>query len=133
MPLPACKPRLRQLRLARAGTTVIEFAAAAPVFLLMLLGIFEFGRALWMQETLQYAVQQAARCASVNQTICDNNADTAAYAASQVIGFAVNASTFTASHPSCGNQVTANLPFQFVVSALFPYSITLSARSCYPG
>lgn len=114
------------------GTTAVEFAVLAPVFVLMLLGIFEFGRALWTQASLQYATQRAARCAAVNTSTCDNASDTASYAAAQVLGITVPASDFTVSTPSCGHKIAASLPFRFVVSRLFTYSITLTAQSCYP-
>ena len=119
-------------RAADRGTSAVEFAVVAPVFILMLLGIFEFGRALWTLASLQYAVQQAARCVSINKTTCDNSSDTASYAASSVLGMTVPAADFTASTPSCGNQVAASVPFTFIVSGLFSYSITLTASSCYP-
>jgi Flp pilus assembly protein TadG len=98
----------------------------------MLFGTFEFGRALWTQASLQYAVQQAARCASVATISCDNSTDTASYAASRMLGITVPAADFTVSAPTCGNKVAASVPFTFVVSRLFSYSITLTASSCYP-
>jgi hypothetical protein len=33
---------------------------------------------------------------------------------------------------TCGSQVKGQVNFAFVVSALFPYTITLNAQSCYP-
>jgi Flp pilus assembly protein TadG len=33
-----------------------------PVLLLLIIGIYEFGRAYWVQNTLQYAAEQTARC-----------------------------------------------------------------------
>ena len=38
------------------GTAALEFAILMPVFLVMFLGIMEFGRLLWTQTTLQHAV-----------------------------------------------------------------------------
>jgi Flp pilus assembly pilin Flp len=43
------------------GVTVVEFALVAPVFLLMLLGIFNLGHLAYAQSVLNGAVQNAAR------------------------------------------------------------------------
>jgi Flp pilus assembly protein TadG len=125
---------LRHLLLAdRSGTTAVEFAFLAPVLFVIFLGIVEFGRLLWTQSTLQQAVQAAARCASVNPTLCNTDSATETYAATQAFGLPVSSSAFTATTATCGNQVSANLPFNFVVPALFPENVTLTAFSCYPS
>lgn len=124
--------RARARGLGTRGLVTLEFAVVAPAFLTLLLGTFEFGRALWMQVSLRYAVQLAARCISVNTTLCGSASSTASYAASQVIGMTVPSTDFTVTTPSCGNQVAASVPFTFVVARMFSYSITLTASSCYP-
>jgi Flp pilus assembly protein TadG len=48
----------------------MEFALVFPSFILLTMGVIEFGRAMWIQNTLQAAVEQAARCAVVNTTTC---------------------------------------------------------------
>ena len=37
------------------GATIVEFAIVAPVFLTLLLGIFDFGHAIYAQSVLQGA------------------------------------------------------------------------------
>ena len=54
---------------ASFGGVAVEFAFAFPVLLSMLYGIFEFGRAVWTQNTLEYAVQEATRFAIVDETV----------------------------------------------------------------
>ncbi len=49
-------------RLGCAGNAAVEFALIIPVLLLLIIGIYEFGRAYWIQNTLQYAAEQTARC-----------------------------------------------------------------------
>ena len=44
------------------GNTAVEFALILPVLLLLIIGIFEFGRLYWIQNTLQYAAEQTSRC-----------------------------------------------------------------------
>lgn len=50
----------------RRGAALIEFAFVAPVFFLMVLGIFEFGRAMMVQALLAGAAQQGARAGALN-------------------------------------------------------------------
>jgi Flp pilus assembly pilin Flp len=55
LPLP------RRLARDERGATIVEFALVAPVFLLMLLGTFDFGHMIYAQSVLQGAVHQAGR------------------------------------------------------------------------
>ena len=50
---------------SRLGSTVVEFAIAMPVLMLFFFGMFELTRAVWIQITLELAVEQAARFAIV--------------------------------------------------------------------
>jgi Flp pilus assembly protein TadG len=66
---------LRRLLRARAGVTVIEFALVAPVFLMLLLGIFDIGQMAYGKAVLNGAVEQAARSSSLetgDTTAADN-------------------------------------------------------------
>jgi Flp pilus assembly protein TadG len=122
---------------SRDAATAIEMAFLLPVFLMFLLGIEEFGRALWTQTALQFAVERAARCAAVSPSTCE---DVPAYAASQVFGLSIPAESFTyTANAICGaasittqTQVTASYAFQPVVPQLVPINVTLSAKSCHP-
>jgi Flp pilus assembly protein TadG len=116
----------------RAGTSSLEFGLLLPVFLLLFLGIIEFGRALWTQSALQNAVEAAARYAAINYPTCASVSQTKSYAAGEVFGQSIPSSTFSLSCNACGTQVSARLPFSFIVPGLIPYSITLGAQSCHP-
>jgi|SRR5690348_9478383 Flp pilus assembly protein TadG len=116
----------------RRGTAALEFAFLMPAFLVMFLGIMEFGRLLWTQTTLQHAVEAAARYAAINYPSCSSTSQTQSYAAAEVFGQSVATSAFTLTCGACGTQVKGQVNFAFVVPALFPYTITLNAQSCYP-
>lgn len=58
---------LRRLTRDRSGTAMIEFAFALPVILLIVLGCLEFGRYYWIRNTLELAVEEAARYATLNR------------------------------------------------------------------
>jgi len=132
---------------ARDGATAVEMAFLLPVFLLFLLGIEEFGRALWTQSTLQFAVEAAARCAAVSPSLCTasggSSMDVPGYAARQAFGLSIPSSSFTyTANATCGvassasgsggAQVTASYAFQQLAQQLVPLHVTLSAKSCHP-
>ena len=53
----------RTRRSAR-GQSAVEFALVVPVFLLLVFGVMDFGRLLFVQENVQQAVALGARYAS---------------------------------------------------------------------
>ena len=121
-----------------SGTTAIETAFLLPVFLTFLIGIMEFGRALWIHSSLQYAAEAAARCAVVqSSSTCNSNTAIQSYAAGQVAGLSVPSGDFSVSSSgTCGSggskTVSASYAFAFIVPQLFPYTITLTASSTRP-
>lgn len=114
------------------GTAALEYAIILPVLLTMLLGAMDAGRVMWLQVTLDRAVEAAARCASVNATICGSAAKTQAFAATQAFGTSINATAFTSTSATCGTKVTGTLPFSFTIPWPTTKKITLGATACYP-
>jgi Flp pilus assembly protein TadG len=47
----------------RQGAAAVEFALLLPLLLVLLVAVLEFGRAMWLRQTLQFAVEEAARTA----------------------------------------------------------------------
>ncbi|OYX63634.1 MAG: hypothetical protein B7Y89_04050 [Novosphingobium sp. 32-60-15] len=56
---------LRQLRQQNEGAAAVEFALIAPMLIMVIMGMFDVGYTLYANVTLQGAVQQAARKATV--------------------------------------------------------------------
>jgi Flp pilus assembly protein TadG len=54
------------IKSGQRGSTLVEFAIGATVFLMVIFGVLEFGRALWTHNALADAARRAARYA-VNQ------------------------------------------------------------------
>lgn len=57
---------MKQIKLFKAnerGSTLVEFAIAATVFLTAVFGVIEFGRALWVHNALSDAARRGARYA----------------------------------------------------------------------
>ena len=114
------------------GTSALEFAMTAPVFFLFIFGIIEFGLLFWTQLGLQHGTQMAARCATVNPTLCPSDTAITSYAVQQAYGLTLPSQTFTFTTPACGNQVSATYAFHFPeVLNLSP--ITLTAQACFPS
>ncbi|WP_245315786.1 TadE/TadG family type IV pilus assembly protein [Bradyrhizobium neotropicale] len=114
------------------GASALEFALTAPVFFLFIFGIIEFGLLFWTQLGIQHGTEMAARCATVNSTLCPSGSAITNYAAQQAFGLTLPAATFTYSTPTCGNQVSASYAFQFPqILNLSP--VTLTARACFPS
>jgi Flp pilus assembly protein TadG len=89
---------------ARRGAAVVEFAFAAPVLLLAMLGIMDFGYLLWNRHSLELATEESGRMVLTQQTIADDaiiadlksrilNIDTGAVTAS-VVRETIGATTF---------------------------------------
>lgn len=51
------------------GATAVEFALVAPVFLIFVLGIMDFGRLFWVKNLMQYGADKTARYAMVNPSV----------------------------------------------------------------
>jgi Flp pilus assembly protein TadG len=121
---------LRSLWRARGGATAVEAAFVLPLALLLILGMMEVGRFAWTQSALNFAVQEAARCAVVRPALCADTPTTAAFAVQRASPLKVPAAAFALSHPACGTEVTADVRYQFLVRAIFPAAPTLHAQAC---
>ena len=56
----------KQFKSNEQGATLVEFSIAALVFLTVMFGVIEFGRALWVHNALADAARRGARYASVH-------------------------------------------------------------------
>lgn len=125
----------------RAGSVAAEFAIVIPLLLLLMFGIIEFGRAMWVRNWLQSAVEDAARCAALKRPECDTDAEVRSYAVSRAGGVPVTNANFVPSLLSCvnkdgvtvpGKQVKASYSFTSIVPVI-PLNLTLEARACRPA
>ncbi len=135
MTAAASQPSWRRVsaRLARdrRGSAAVEFSLVAPALLLLVLGMLESGRALWTQNALNYAVEQAARCYAVGAPGCTTPALTQSFAAG-VSGAKFPSSAFTVSNAACGFSVTASYSMSLLIPH-FGITPTLTAQSCFPN
>lgn len=59
---------MSMLRRTDRGQTLVEFALVVPLFILLLVGLFDIGRAVYTHSTLNNAAREAGRLAIVDQT-----------------------------------------------------------------
>jgi Flp pilus assembly protein TadG len=121
---------LNRLCRDRQGTTAVEFAIIAPVFIAMLIGTLALCVALFLVGSLHFAVEDGARCASVKTTICSDAASTVAYTESRYFGPNLSP-TFTYAAAACGNSVSASISYSMNVG-FTTYTIPISATACFP-
>jgi Flp pilus assembly protein TadG len=127
--------RTRSRRRSRRGIAIVEFAIVLPIFLLAIIGIIEFGRAVMVQQMLVNAAREGARRAIIPgatnasvTTLVDNYLDTAdaflEHAAGRQVsitdenGNAIDLAT-TASHTAVA--VTVSVPYSEVGVGISSY------------
>jgi len=121
---------LKSLCLDQEGTTAVEFAIIAPVFIALLVGTIALCVALFLIGSLHFAVEDGARCASVKTTICSDAASTVAYTQSRYFGPDVSP-TFTYAAAACGNSVSASISYSMNVG-FKTLVVPISATACFP-
>ncbi|MEP6819114.1 MAG: TadE/TadG family type IV pilus assembly protein [bacterium] len=91
--------RTRKSRRGERGSTLVEFAIGATLFLTVMFAVIEFGRALWVHNALADAARRGARYAVVHTA-----ADSAAVKNVVVYGDPAGGST-----PLVDNLTTSNV------------------------
>jgi len=66
---------LRRPRANRRGQTLVEFALILPIFVMLLVGIFDFGRAVYGYNTISNASREAVRIGIVDQNVANLQAE----------------------------------------------------------
>ena len=112
------------------GATAVEFAIIAPLFIALTVGLFNLCLLMFAISSMHFAVEGAARCASVNTTTCPNSSAIRAEAAARYYGPQVS-QTFTYAVAACGNSVTSSGTF-VLYAGIAQFTIPLSATACFP-
>jgi Flp pilus assembly protein TadG len=112
------------------GAALVEYALVLPALLAVMVGLVQLGGMAYTQTTLNYAVQEAARCAVVRPDLCGSPSQIQQFAASQAVGLNLAANAFTVATTACGVDIRANVPYNFVVSPFNQISVPLAAEVC---
>ncbi|MCO6455567.1 MAG: pilus assembly protein [Pirellulaceae bacterium] len=121
--------RLRGLR--RRGASVVEFALVAPVFVLLVLGMIEYGRMIMVQQIITNASREGARQAVLDgATAGDVTAQVNTYLANaSVQGATVTITPDPLSDAAFGDPVTVAVDISFSQVSWLPSPLFLANTS----
>lgn len=122
----------RRLVCGIGGNAAVEFALAMPPLFMFMFAIVGFGRALWVQNALDFAVARAARCASIDTTVCGTASQIQNFAAAQNSG-GFSPSVFSVATAGCGTAVSASYPLRVSIPFVPVFALTLTAQACDPS
>lgn len=129
-----CGARVGRLVRNVSGAAAVEFALVAPLAVLILVGILQFGVLIFNRNTVQYAVEQAGRYVMVHESVSDQQIID--QIAKNVVG--LNAADISATIVTSASNgvtfvtITANYPFRFL-SGLLPFgTIEVSGQTRVP-
>jgi Flp pilus assembly protein TadG len=113
-------PLIKRFFADRGGASAVELALVLPAFITLM---------AFTANSLHYAAEEAARCASIKTLVCTNATTTQAYAQSKYM--AGGTPTFTYTSASCGHRVAAATTFPFSI-ATATFDVPVSATACFP-
>ncbi len=121
----------------RRGTAVVEFAVVAPVFLILIVGTIEVGRAMVVVQLLTNASREGARVAGYDTTMSTSTVTNAVNTYLSGVGISNATTTVSPSPPSLaadGQSVSVTVSILFnnvswLPSPFFLGGQTLSATS----
>lgn len=109
------KSRWQSLWCGEAGDALVEFALVLSVLMLVLMGIFDFGRAFYANSALTNAARDGARYAIIHYTDPTWSSDTTQKVRASIIGLDQGSSTLfiTPTISSDQSRVTVQIDYKF--------------------
>lgn len=111
---------------AERGAVAVEFALLAPVLIMIVLGIMEFGRAYNVQVTLTNAAREGARSMAINNT--QSTAKTAAKTAAAHLNPPLSDANIAFGTASCtaDSQMTVTISYSLstITGIAGPFAMT---------
>jgi Flp pilus assembly protein TadG len=121
----------RVLRRARRGASAVEFAIVAPIFVLFVFGMIEYGRMVMVQQVLTNATREGARLAVLDGATRDEILDAVVdYCSSSRVGIDTSNVTLTPNDPDTaefGDPVTVSIGVPFSDVSWLPSPMYLGA------
>ncbi len=112
------------------GTSAVEFAIVGPALVVLLVGAVYICLGLFLVGSLDYAVEEGARCASVKTTVCSDAPTILSYTQNQYFGPSPTP-TFTYATAACGKVVSGSVTY-VVNLGLTKVSVPVTASACFP-
>jgi Flp pilus assembly protein TadG len=106
----------RSKRSARRGAALVEFALVAPIFLMLLVGSLEFGRAIMVQEAITNASREGARTGTFDGAL---TSDVTSAVNTYLSGMSISGATTSVTPADPGLSAGGT---QVTVSVSIPYS-----------
>ena len=122
--------KLASLRRREDGAAALQFAMVVPAFILLTVGSMFTANAVFTVSSMHYASEAAARCASIQTTVCTSSTVIQNYATSHYAGPNVSPS-FVYSTAGCGHTVTGTVTYSMDLGAR-TISVPVSTSACYP-
>ena len=118
---------LRLLR-DRSGQAAVEFAFIAPTFFLIMFGVMDFGRAMWINSTIEHAAAEGARYAAIrgpSKPTVATTANVTAFVQNRATGLDSSQLTVNVTWDPAnveGGTVTVRVgyPYQFLMAGFLP-------------
>jgi Flp pilus assembly protein TadG len=125
------RPRTSGVIQRRRGAAVVEFAFVAPVFMLFLVGILEFGRVMTVKNVLTNATREGARMATLPGSTTDSVTEaTTEYASTAAIsGVIVDITPSNWNTSTSGTPVTVTASVNFSDISLLPAPWFMDGRT----
>src|SRR5947209_20612528 len=111
--------RISSIKRSERGSTLLEFAIGATVFLSVMFGVLEFGRAVWVHNALTDAARRGARYAVIH-----NSAD-----AASVKNVVVYGDPAGGSQPLVNNLTTSNVTVTYSNFGLETGTVSVSVTN----
>jgi len=126
--------RLRRKRLGESGQALVEFAIVAPILLLLVLGIVDFGRAFFTYHVLVDAAREGGRVAVVANTT--TTIDTVAHRINTLLSTAgldtANATkTITGFHGGTGVPASVSIAYPYYIRWITPFLGWTNAQAAF--
>lgn len=116
----------------RRGAVLVEFVTISALLMLSIIGVIEFGRAMWTHNSLSHAAREGARWAIVRGNESGRVADTAGvstYVLSRIGTRPLSVTTVWSPDKDPGSTVTVTVQHQFRAVVPIVPQVTLSSRS----
>lgn len=126
----------------RRGVAAVEFAFVAPVMFIMILGLWEMGRMIQLQQTISNSAREGARLAAQSQTINSAgnptqiminsgtpNVKTAVVNYLKQAGLNVTDTDVTVAFAFVSGDTTKTEPYQGAKGQLFTITVTVPITS----
>jgi Flp pilus assembly protein TadG len=121
----------RSFRIYRRGAAVVEFAIVAPVLLLLVFGMIEYGRLVMVQQVITNATREGARKAVLDGATTTNvtTVVTDFLTASRINGAVVTVTPSPPSSAAFGDPVTVSVQVPFSQVSWLPTPMFLKTTS----